>query len=60
MLNGGAVRAPFIGGFRELNEFNRLYQSQKAEFLILYERRRIGKTRLITHWMEIEKPRVFF
>lgn len=54
------MRAPFIGGFRELNEFNRLYQSQKAEFLILYERRRIGKTRLITHWMEIEKPRVFF
>lgn len=54
------MRAPFIGRFRELGEFNRLYQSQKAEFLILYGRRRIGKTRLITHWMEIEKPRVFF
>lgn len=54
------MRATFIGRFRELSEFNRLYQSQKAEFLILYGRRRIGKTRLITHWMEIEKPRVFF
>ncbi len=41
-------------------KFNRLYQSQKAEFLILYGRRRIGKTRLITHWMETEKPRCFF
>ncbi len=54
------MRAPFIGRFRELSEFNRLYHSQRAEFLLLYGRRRIGKTRLITHWMEIEKPRVFF
>ena len=54
------TRTLFIGRSRELSEFNRLYHSQKAEFLILYGRRRIGKTRLITHWMETEKPRAFF
>ena len=50
----------FIGRSRELSEFNRLYQSQKAEFLILYGRRRIGKTRLMTHWIETKKPRALF
>ena len=42
------------------NSFHRKYQSQKAEFMILYGRRRVGKTRLITRWMELEKPRAFF
>lgn len=51
---------PFIGRSRELSEFNRLYHSQKAEFLILYGRRRIGKTRLVTHWIETAKPRALF
>ena len=54
------MRTLFIGRSRELSELNRLYQSQKAEFLILYGRRRIGKTRLMTHWMETAKPRAFF
>jgi AAA+ ATPase superfamily predicted ATPase len=54
------MRTLFIGRSRELSELNRLYQSQKAEFLILYGRRRIGKTRLLTHWMETIKPRAFF
>jgi uncharacterized protein len=50
----------FIGRSRELNELNRLYQSDQAEFLILYGRRRIGKTRLLTHWMEKSSPRTLF
>jgi len=62
------MKTLFIGRSRELSELNRLYQSKKAEFLILYGRRRIGKTRLITHWMETahsivnpsSKPRAFF
>jgi AAA+ ATPase superfamily predicted ATPase len=54
------MRPLFIGRSRELSEINRLYQSQKAEFLILYGRRRIGKTRLLTHWIETVKPRAFF
>ncbi len=51
---------PFLGRSPELAELNRLYHSQKAAFLILYGRRRIGKTRLLTHWMETAKPRAFF
>jgi uncharacterized protein len=54
------MRSPFIGRINELSEFDRLFQSQKSEFLILYGRRRIGKTRLITHWMETSKSRSFF
>jgi AAA+ ATPase superfamily predicted ATPase len=54
------MTTPFIGRSRELDELNRRYQSQKAEFMILYGRRRVGKTRLITHWMELHKPRAFF
>lgn len=54
------MSSTFIGRSRELGELNRRYQSQKAEFMILYGRRRVGKTRLITYWMETEKPRAFF
>ena len=50
----------FIGRSTELGELKRRYQSQRAEFMILYGRRRVGKTRLITYWMETEKPRAFF
>jgi AAA+ ATPase superfamily predicted ATPase len=54
------MTTPFIGRSSELRELTRLYQSQKAELMILYGRRRIGKTRLITHWMESTQPRAFF
>ena len=54
------MKTQFIGRSHELGELERLHKSQKAEFLILYGRRRIGKTRLITHWMETAKPRAFF
>ena len=29
---------------------DKLWETQKATLLILYGRRRIGKTRLLTHW----------
>lgn len=54
------MQSTFIGRSRELSEINRRFQSSKAEFLILYGRRRIGKTRLITHWIETNKPRALF
>lgn len=31
---------------------NTLWQSSKATLLILYGRRRVGKTRLLTHWLQ--------
>jgi AAA+ ATPase superfamily predicted ATPase len=53
-------RAPFIGRERELKLLQQLWQSQKAELLILYGRRRVGKTRLLTRWLEIDRPRALF
>lgn len=54
------MNALFIGRSRELHEFNLRYHSKKAEFMILYGRRRIGKTRLVTRWMETQNPRALF
>lgn len=41
----------FIGRREELKLLDRLWQSQDAELIILYGRRRVGKTRLLTHWI---------
>ncbi len=40
----------FVSREMELALLNDLYQRPGAQFLILYGRRRIGKTALITHW----------
>lgn len=40
----------FIGRKRELTLLNKLNNRSGAQFLILYGRRRIGKTSLIKHW----------
>ncbi|MFQ5401570.1 MAG: ATP-binding protein [Anaerolineae bacterium] len=42
----------FVGRKRELQTLESFYQSANAGLLILYGRRRIGKTRLITHFLE--------
>jgi uncharacterized protein len=44
--------SPFIGREREMAILDRLWQSEQAELMILYGRRRVGKTRLITNWMQ--------
>lgn len=41
----------FIGRHEELELVDRLWKTENAEFIILYGRRRVGKTRLLTHWM---------
>ncbi len=45
-------RATFVGRNRELQVLDNLWQSTKATLLILYGRRRVGKTRLLTHWLQ--------
>lgn len=45
----------FVGRHSELMELDRLWESHRAEFLILYGRRRIGKTALLLQWMK-SKP----
>ena len=42
----------FCGRSRELNLLNNLNRRAGAQFMILYGRRRIGKTSLIEHWTQ--------
>ncbi|MEM7117161.1 MAG: ATP-binding protein [Chloroflexota bacterium] len=45
----------FIGRESELELLDGLWTSSKARLLILYGRRRVGKTRLLTHWIKQHK-----
>ncbi len=49
----------FIGRENELNTLNRLYSSDKFEFAVIYGRRRVGKTALISEFTK-EKDTIFF
>lgn len=42
----------FVGRSRELETLDRLWSSARATLLILYGRRRVGKTRLLAQWLE--------
>ena len=42
----------FIGRERELASLTQLYNSDKYEFVVLYGRRRVGKTALINHFID--------
>jgi hypothetical protein len=44
---------------KELEFLNTKYQSETAEFIVLYGRRRIGKTALIREFVK-EKPHIFY
>jgi len=52
--------APFVGRGEELKLLNQLCNSSKAELLILYGRRRVGKTRLLSYWLDTIQPSVLF
>ena len=43
----------FVDRELETSLLNSLIQRQGAQLLILYGRRRIGKTRLLTHWLKV-------
>lgn len=49
----------FIGRKRELDALNRLYGSDRFEFVVLYGRRRVGKTALINRFIE-GKAAIYF
>jgi len=51
---------PFIGRERELQQLQDEWAEKKASLLILYGRRRVGKTRLLTRWMETSGARVLY
>ena len=49
----------FIGRELELNALERLYQSNKFEFAVIYGRRRVGKTALINKFID-DKNAIYF
>lgn len=50
----------FVGRTAELSLLQRLWASPAAALLILYGRRRVGKTRLLTHWMQQTASRALY
>ena len=49
----------FIGRERELESLNRLYLSDRFEFVVVYGRRRVGKTALLSHFIKTRKSIYF-
>jgi len=49
----------FFGRMKELETMEKLYKKRGFELLVLYGRRRIGKTTLISHFIG-DKPAIFF
>lgn len=49
----------FVGREKELAELNRLYESDKFEFVVIYGRRRVGKTALINNFVKGKKTIYF-
>ena len=45
-------KAEFVGRSRELETLDGLWNSNRATLLVLSGRRRVGKTRLLTHWLQ--------
>ena len=50
----------FIDRQSEMAQLTQLYQSDRAEFFVLYGRRRVGKTELLRAFVEGKSPVVFF
>lgn len=49
----------FIGREKELKTLDRLYQSDQFEFVVIYGRRRVGKTALMNHFID-DKQAIYF
>ncbi len=49
----------FYNRIMELNHLNKRYTSDKAEFIIVYGRRRVGKTELLKQFVR-NKPHIYF
>jgi len=50
----------FIGRTTELNLLDQLWTRSSATLLILYGRRRVGKTRLLTYWLQQSGQRALY
>ena len=45
----------FVGREKELRDLDKMYHSDKFEFAVIYGRRRVGKTALISHFIQDKK-----
>lgn len=50
----------FVGRTTELHLLDELWERDRATLLILYGRRRVGKTRLLTYWMQQSGRRALY
>lgn len=46
----------FVNRQKELENLNEIYRRKPAQFVAVYGRRRIGKTALLTHWLDKTVP----
>lgn len=53
-------KTDFRGRTSELKLLDELWKSNNATLLILYGRRRVGKTRLLTHWLSSHADRAIY
>jgi uncharacterized protein len=54
------MKFPFLGREQELTLLDQLWEAPGAQFLVLYGRRRIGKTALLAHWIERSGRRALY
>jgi len=54
------MRFDFLDRRRELQQIEKLWDSPHAEFLVLYGRRRVGKTALLVEWIGHSKQRALY
>lgn len=52
--------SPFVGRDAELTMLDDLWSTPKATLLVVYGRRRVGKTRLLTHWVSRSGHRALY
>jgi len=54
------MKSKFIGREQEMALLDHLWQAPGAQFLVLYGRRRVGKTALLVNWIERTGNRVLY
>ncbi len=54
------MKFPFNGRVQEVDLLNALWEAPGAQFLVLYGRRRVGKTALLAYWTEKMGYRAFY
>lgn len=54
------MKLDFAGRTQELEVLDALWRRTGAQMLVLYGRRRVGKTALLTHWLRTRQPRALY